>query len=233
MTMPYGATLSGYKDQINSTLMEWQDAGKPVPDFGDDRWLGCAYLAGLIDDALAEIVVAAAKAMCWLQSVSDVISEENLPIYWTTPVGFPVLQNYRNVLTKAVRTEIAGKFYNTSVAYGNGNKMNKRKMKAAISPNFVHSCDAAHLVRTVNLCEANNINSLAMVHDSYGTHAADIPMLRELLRHAFVQIHDTDPLQSFYEAMCEQSSTPEKIPKPPPKGSLDILRVLEADFFFA
>lgn len=233
MTMPYGATMSGYKDQVAQILQEWKDDGKPAPDFGDEQWMGCAYLAKLIADSLAEIVVAAAAAMSWLQSVSDVVSEENLPIYWVTPVGFPVLQNYRNVLTKQVRTEIAGKFYNTAVAYGNGNKMNKRKMKAAISPNFVHSCDAAHLVRTVNLCEPNGIAALAMIHDSYGTHAADTPVLREVLRHAFVQIHETDPLLSFYEAMKRQSSNPDRIPPPPPKGGLELLKVLEADFFFA
>jgi len=72
-----------------------------------------------------------------------------------------------------------------------------------------------------------------MVHDSFGTHAADTPVLRELLRHAFVQIHKTEPLQSFYEEMCRQSSTPELIPTPPEKGSLNLEAVLEADFFFA
>lgn len=233
MTMPYGATMSGYKDQVAGILQEWKDEGKPCPDFGDDQWLGCAYLAKLIADSLSEIVVAASEAMSWLQEVADVVSAENLPIYWITPVGFPVMQNYRNVLTKQVRTEIAGKFYNTSVAYGSGTKMNKRKMKAAISPNFVHSCDASHLVRTVNLCEANGINALAMIHDSYGTHAADTPRLREVLRHAFVQIHETDPLMSFYESMKRQSTQPDKIPPPPSKASLDLLKVLDADFFFA
>ena len=233
MTMPYGATLTGYREQIADEVQKWVDEGNHAPQFEESGFSECFYLAQLIQESLGEVVVAAKKAMDWLQDVSMVISAENLPIYWKTPVGFPVMQNYRNILTKAVKTEIAGRLFFTKVAYANGAKMNRRKMKAAISPNFVHSCDAAHLIRTVNLCDTNEINALSMVHDSFGTHAADTPTLREILRHAFVQIHKTEPLQSFYEAMCTQSSTPEKIPAPPSKGTLDIDQVLDADFFFA
>lgn len=233
MTMPYGATLTGYQDQIRDEVQSWIDSGMDYPNFGDDAYQARFYMAKLIQSSLGEVVVAAEVAMAWLQKVAKVISQENLPIYWTTPVGFPVLQNYRNILTKQVNTEIAGKFYNLKVAHDSGDKMNTRKMKSAISPNFVHSCDAAHLMRTVGLCIENEIRDLSMVHDSFGTHAADTPRLREILRHAFIQIHKAEPLQAFYEEIKKQSSTPDDIPPPPPKGSLDIEEVLKSDFFFA
>lgn len=233
MTMPYGATLTGYREQIQSVVQEWKDEGKPYPELQNGGFAECMYMAKLIDSSLGEVVVAAKKAMDWLQNVAEVIAQESLPIYWMTPVGFPVLQNYRDVIVKQVKTEIAGRFYNLKVSTGNSTKINKRKMKAAIAPNFVHSCDSAHLMRTVNLCDSNQITSLQMIHDSYATHAADTPTLREILRHAFVQIHEKEPLESFYEAMKKQSSTPNRIPAPPAKGSLDLLKVLEADFFFA
>ncbi len=233
MTMPYGATLQGYKDQLMMEVQNWKDEGKPVPNFQNKGWEECMWLAQLIKDSLGEVVVAAQKAMDWLQDVSDVISREQLPIYWVTPVGFPVMQNYRNILTKQVKTEIAGKFYKARIAYGSSTTINKRKMKAAISPNFVHSCDAAHMMRTVNLCDTNNIGCLQMVHDSFATHAADTPTLRVLLRHAFVQIHETDPLKSFLDSMKRQSSTPDLLPTPPEKGDLDLHEVLDADFFFS
>jgi DNA-directed RNA polymerase len=106
-------------------------------------------------------------------------------------------------------------------------------MRFAISPNFVHSCDAAHLVRTVNLAKENNINHLAMVHDSFACHATDTPALREILRHAFVQVHsETNPLRTFYEEVRLQVTDPDSIPEPPDCGDLDIEQVLEADFFF-
>lgn len=233
MTMPYGATLAGYREQIMDEVQGWRDAGRPAPDFTDSGFNECMYMANLIKKSLGKVVVAAERAMDWLQSVAEVVSKENLPIYWQSPVGFPVMQNYRNILTKQVKTEIAGNYHKVNIAYGSGNKMNNRKMKAAISPNFVHSCDAAHLTRTVGLCDTNGIGSLAMVHDSFGTHAADTPVLRELLRHAFVQIHEMNPLEQFYKQMCEQSSKPELIKTPPSKGDLDLQDVLQSEFFFA
>ena len=233
MTMPYGATLTGYRQQLIDEVQTWKDAGQPHPELVDGGFQECFYMAKLIQEALVESVVAAAETMEWLQQVARIISKENLPIYWKTPVGFTVKQNYRNTLGSMVRTEISGRFFNTKIATSAGNKINVRKMMAAVSPNFVHSCDAAHLMRTVNLADTNKIGALSMVHDSFGTHAADTPVLRELLRHAFVQIHKEEPLQMFYEAMLLQTTTPEIIPPPPAKGSLDLEGVLEADFFFA
>ena len=190
-------------------------------------------MAKLIRSSLSSVVVAAENAMKWLQEVAKIISKENLPIYWVSPVGFPIMQNYRHSLTKQVKTEIAGRFYKCRVAYMDESRMNNRKMMAGISPNFVHSCDAAHLMRTVNLAETNGIKHLAMVHDSFGTHAADTPALREVLRHAFIQIHKEEPLMRFYEEMRRQSSNPDAIPLPPSKGGLDLDEVLKADFFFS
>jgi DNA-directed RNA polymerase len=234
MTMPYGATLTGFTKQLLDEILTWKDDGLELPNFEGDGFKECVFLGKMIKDSLAEIVVSASEAMDWLQKVAKIVSEENIPIHWTTPVGFPVLQEYRQACTAQVKTEIAGTFYRTLLKTHDSDKINKRRMAAAISPNFVHSCDASHLIRTVNLAESNDILDLAMVHDSFGTHAADTAKFALLLRHAFVQIHkETDVLQNFYEDIKKQVSDPDSIPKPPKKGTLDIEEVLQSDFFFA
>jgi len=234
MTMPYGATLTGFTQQLMTELQSWKDDGLETPLFAEDGFRECIFLGQMIKESLGEIVVSAAEAMEWLQKVAKIAAAENLPVHWTTPVGFPVLQEYKQACTSRVRTEIAGTFYSTKLKTNNSDKINKKRMSAAISPNFVHSCDAAHLIRTVNLAESNEVLDLAMVHDSFGTHAADTSKLALLLRHAFVQIHrDTDVLHNFYEEIKTQVSDPDSIPKPPKKGTLDIEEVLQSDFFFA
>jgi len=234
MTMPYGATLTGFTKQLVEELQTWTDNGLPTPPMPEGGFKECAYLAKVIKQSLGEIVVSATEAMDWLQKVARIASEENIPIHWTTPVGFPVLQEYRQASTARVRTEIAGTFYRTLIKAKNSDKINKRRMSAAISPNFVHSCDAAHLIRTVNLAESNDIHDLAMVHDSFGTHASDTAQLALLLRHAFVQIHqEHDVLMDFYNEIKSQVSKPDELPLPPKKGNLDINLVLNSDFFFA
>jgi DNA-directed RNA polymerase len=76
-----------------------------------------------------------------------------------------------------------------------------------------------------------------MVHDSYGTHAADIPVMSRLLRKAFVDQYSGDVLGEFRNQMLQQlASKPElveKIPPVPQSGSLDLTAVLNSDYFFA
>lgn len=58
------------------------------------------------------------------------------------------------------------------------------------SPNFVHSLDASHMLLT-----ALNLDkdvSFASVHDSYWTHAADVPHMNKVLREQFVKLHSMD-----------------------------------------
>ena len=235
MTMPYGATLMGFKQQLQDELMSWKDEGTETPSFPDgEGFKETLYLAKVIYDSLGSIVVAAREAMDWLQTVARVVASESLPVHWIAPTGFPIMQSYRRSITQRVNTEVAGSFYQTRVMTMDDADIDKRRMAAAIAPNFVHSCDAAHLMRTVNLAEANNIRDLQMVHDSFATHVADTPVMQEVIRHAFVQIHnDNDVLQDFYDRICSQVKDPSKIPLPPRKGSLDITQVMDAEFFFA
>jgi DNA-directed RNA polymerase len=75
-----------------------------------------------------------------------------------------------------------------------------------------------------------------MIHDSYGTLAADMPMLGACLRQAFVQMYsDHDVLTELRDSLLQQlpASQHKKLPPVPPKGSLDIRSVLQSDFFFA
>jgi DNA-directed RNA polymerase len=47
-------------------------------------------------------------------------------------------------------------------------EIDKARAVNAVAPNFVHACDAAHLLRTVNAAVSKGITSIATVHDSFG-----------------------------------------------------------------
>jgi DNA-directed RNA polymerase len=234
MTMPYGATLIGMKEQIMQEVQDWKDKGLPHPQVSHKD---CLYMATIIKAALATVVVAAAQAMEWLQKVAKVAAEENLPIRWYTPVGFPVLQDYRVPLIKRVDTLVYGGLrVRQQVSVGYTAKIAKRNMEQGISPNFVHSVDASHMIRTAALSLENGIGSIAMIHDSFGTHAADAAKLFAIIRHAFVQIHEeVDILANFEEQLRDQirEELHAKLPKRPKKGSLDLTLVHGSSYFFA
>ena len=76
--------------------------------------------------------------------------QDCLPIAWTTPAGFPVLQEYREDLGKVCNVHVGGKRVQL-VLVMDGTKLDRRRQGLGISPNFVHSCDASHLMLTTCL----------------------------------------------------------------------------------
>jgi DNA-directed RNA polymerase, mitochondrial len=72
-----------------------------------------------------------------------------------------------------------------------------------------------------------------MIHDSYGTLAADAPVLARTLRESFVRMYEHhDPLRELRNDI--RTKWPEiDLPELPPKGTLDISAVLHSPYFFA
>ena len=232
MVVPYGGTRHSCKDYIIAYVKETL-AGQPGP-FGDEKetFKACLFLSEVVWEAIGETVIAARDAMGWLQKVSQIVSQEEKPINWTSPSGFKVLQAYPNTALRRVKTMISGRIVKMYLSEELPT-IDKREQAQGISPNFVHSLDAAALTYTVDAAVSCGIDSFAMIHDSYGTLAADTDTLRECLRQAFCQMYQFDVLQSF--ATEVQAGLPKgvELPPLPAKGSLDINLVLKSDFFFA
>jgi DNA-directed RNA polymerase len=95
--------------------------------------------------------------------------------------------------------------------------------------------DASALMETVVTALASGLDSFAMVHDSYGTHARDTSALAEILRQAFVGLYkDRDILGDFRKGVSESNSIVlEEIPEAPKMGSLEIEGVFLSKYFFA
>lgn len=232
MTVPYGVSKFGMKDQLLSQFQKLREDGV---DFGFDTTLEDAqYLSEVNWGAIGQTVVAARQAMDWLQKVAKVVASNDLPISWVTPSGLPVLQSYRTVFGKEYDFDVEGKRYRMTLKV-EGDKLDRRKQSSGISPNFVHSLDAAHLMRTITYCTEAGISSFAMIHDSYGSHAADADTLLSSLRSAFVDQYNANVLDDFRNQMI--ASLPEElaseIPTIPPMGTLDLSGVLNSEYFFA
>jgi DNA-directed RNA polymerase len=235
MTTPYGATLYGMREQIYEELKKQLDKGIIFTTISKDKdlWVFCKYLATIIYESIGEVVVSAREGMAWLQECARVLSKDSKPIYWTVPTGFIVKQKYLRPIVKEVKTIINGKMASLFSAHGVGDKLDKHKQTNGIAPNYVHSMDACHLMKTVNL-SYTDIQSFSVVHDSFGTHACDMELLSENLRTTFIEIYKEDVLKKFAE---EQSASPSicknTFPKIPKYGKLNIKEVKDAEFFFS
>ncbi len=230
MTLPYGATINGMREQV----LDWLN--KEHPNLFDTRhtWESAGYMAGITQKAINKVVVAAQAAMKYLKDVAKVLSKHDLPVTWNTQIGFPVLQHYKQFDSVQHEMHIRGKrtrFHLQKDSF----KLDKRRQALGIAPNFVHSLDSSHLMLTVLECVANDITSFSMVHDSYATHAANTSVLHACIREAFVDMHETDVLRTFHAELKKQlpDKVGNKLPNPPERGDFDLDLVRGSQYFFA
>lgn len=228
MVLPYGGTMFSCREYVIDWLGERKDCPWP-----DDALFGPAtYMAKLIWTSIGEVVVAARQAMDWLQKAARAAAANGKAVEWTTPDGFPVMQAYQEMATRAVDTVLGERIQ--LVLRTPTEKLDKRRQANGISPNFVHSMDATALRLYVLLAWENGVDSFALVHDSYGTLAADTDISAACLREAFVNMYaGVDHLSSFKNTLVEAVEKPETIPPTPVMGELDMEQVRHAEYFFA
>ncbi|OCJ67957.1 hypothetical protein A6U97_04445 [Agrobacterium tumefaciens] len=234
MTLAYGASEFGFREQVfTDTVTPWkQTAGEAFPFEGTG--FGAASLLGLlIWDCVGEVVVAARGAMDWLQEVAKIAAREGLPVIWNTPTGLKVMQEYTSSEQKRLALTFQKVRMRLSIDVAT-KKIDKRKQGSGISPNWVHSMDAAHMQLTVSRCHDEGIRSFSLIHDSYGTHAGNAWAMAQFLREEFVKMYgDHDVLAEFGREITAMLPEGTQLPPLPRKGSLDLSQVLESAFFFA
>lgn len=234
MTVPYSVTQHGMRDQIMLEFRKMAEEGDPNTPLEENRWEDATYLAARNYEAIGLVVVAARSAMTWLKEAASVVAQDGLPVRWVTPSGLLVQQGYKVMEGKRLNFEVLGRRYQHRLEV-TGEHIDKRRQGAGISPNFIHSLDAAHMMRTVNYCMESGMHHFAMIHDSYGAHACDAEELSYQLRRAFVDQYEGDVLRCFRDQLAEQlpEELAEKLPPLPRMGTLDLAAVMQSDYFFA
>lgn len=222
MTTPYGVTRMGIVSQL---INDKNCAGVPVPPN-----TAANYMADTTIKALESTVVAAKQIMKYLQDVAKALASAGHPLMWETPMGFTVKQAYYNVNGARLRTLWGAlQLWNENPAGG----LSVKDQGMAAAPNVVHSLDAAHLAFTVRRAfHEQGIEAFALVHDSYGTHACDIPALGETLRECFAEMYSGDWLEGFEEAIREYAPEVE-LPPRPMQGPFDPASVTASPYFFS
>ena len=186
-------------------------------------------------DAAKSQLTGASAVMDGLKKLARRAAKEDQPIHFTTPSGFPLVQSYMDLEHRRIKTTVDGKLVYLKV-YEQADTISGTKQASSVAPNFVHSLDASHLALTILASRDRGVTSFALVHDSYGTHAADMPILAGTLREVFVDMYQSnDVLKQVWDYV--QSVVPEslhkKLPSQPVVGDLDLNVVLDSDYFFA
>lgn len=130
---------------------------------------------------------------------------------------------------RQIETELSGRF---QIKIGQeAGKMDVQKNRLGIAPNFVHSMDACHLMKTCIQAVEYGVTDFAFIHDDYGTHACDTDTLHQSIREAFVDLYGgNDPLIDF--KIFNEDNAGVTLSDPPRQGALKLDQVIESDYFF-
>lgn len=218
MTTPYGVTRQGMFEQIKEATKHFKPAQHQV-----------AFLRDRLVDTIYQRMTGPTEVQDWLQDVAGRLTNNEKPIAWNTPVGFPVIQDYRK--PEFLRLK-ASKFTIRYFLPVDGEKeINTRQQRAGIVPNYVHSMDAAHLTRVVNRLAHTGVTHIAVVHDSFGVHAAHVPLMNSAIREEFVRLYENNVLDDLCEQLYESTGVP--LIRFKKYGELDIQSVLKSTYFFS
>lgn len=248
MTLPYGSTTLACRNHVSNWLQDMQkDENKlaksenrqsmKVHAFGDKNSSmplnqAESFMTSLIWGSIGEVVVSARRAMSFIKAVTSIIAKSNEALEHTTPTGFIVRQEIYQTKEHRVMTQLMG---GTRFVRAEPTKdIDYHRMMNSCSPNFVHSMDASHLTfATCGFADAG-LTSVAVIHDSFGTHAGNTDKLRDVLRDTMVVMYkDNNVLEQFLRENEERLLVVFDRIMVPSMGSLVLNEINNSQYAFA
>ena len=146
-------------------------------------------------------------------------------ITWSTPSGFTALYEKYTTTDYPVKARLNGKYINHKLRQPT-DKPDIQGFMCGISPNYIHSMDAAHMAIVI----AGWDGDFGAVHDSFSTHACDVDALLRRTKEVFIQMYDHP---NYFSVIREQLTNNEDDVDQPTLGDLDIGEIEDSDYFFA
>lgn len=214
MTTPYGVTPLGMSKQL-------RDEG--FCDGHEDELKSANYLRDKTLEALGDTLTGAMETMQWFRDCAQLLAKDNVGMAWETPVHSVISMAYMH----PKMTQVDTGFGRVVVTNGPTVRLNKNRQVKGVTPNIIHSFDAAHMIMV--LTSFNGM--VSVVHDSYGTHACDVDDLLMVTKQRFVDMYSENWLEKLRAHLTFLTGV--HLPAPPARGTLDITQVLKSDYFFA
>lgn len=224
MTLPYGSTQQACTQSIYSFAIE-----KGMAFDKNTAFRHSIYLSPILWESIGEVVIAARAAMDWIQKCAGVVAKSGNPLLYTSPLGFPVLQANQKRGLRRIETQIGGRMslqYTPDIP-----AVDSHRMRNGSSPNLVHHVDATHMMMAVLASMGVGIEDFALIHDDFGTHAADTATFQRMIQETFVTLHKDHNVLAEFKRVHEERLGIE-LPDMPDTGDLDINEVLDAMYFF-
>jgi len=213
----------------------------PIAPTEQGQFEAARFIANVSYKAIQKTLPKVSGAMEYLQGITEVLARENKAVKWTSPSGFPIVQDYR----KTRRREIKIFLYDRAIKQRKRTKISLsqdlddadvKKATNAIAPNFIHGCDSSHVHKVVcRMIDEGTATDFFMIHDSFSV-SGDAWDLYDTVRSTLVDMYSEDCLFcKFEDEIRNQLNNPAHIfeHKIPDKGTLDLEKIKESDFCFS
>jgi DNA-directed RNA polymerase len=137
---------------------------------------------------------------------------------WISPSGFYVQQEYKKQVGKRIQTKLGTNRIQLQIKEDT-DIPDKKKLRASISANYIHSLDAANVHLAISKSRSKGLKQFITVHDSFATTAADIDKFIKIVREAFVELYTKNNCPIYKEL--------------PPIGDFNVKEVIKALYIFS
>jgi DNA-directed RNA polymerase len=228
MSYFYGSRPGGFAKSKDG---RWRPYGmtKQVIDVLKERkqpTKGAKELAHAIYKAIEDMVPRATAVRDFLEQLATLCAKEGKSLCWTTPLGLPVVNCYYKPEIERIAVPLKGRRRRVKFVVGDTEDIHKAKAANAVTANFVHSVDAAHL-QLIELAAAKEGIALVTVHDCFGCLASRAQHLNDIIRKQFLHLHKRHNVLARVWASARRDLPKHvKLPPLPETGDLEIEQVL-------
>jgi DNA-directed RNA polymerase len=215
MSFAYSSTVGGMADEMVDTYFDLFEGHEPEND-------AAIFLAKAVGAACRDILPGPARIMKYIRALALHRYHDNEFLEWISPSGFPFVNMYHE--PHCDHLDLSGGVWGRyTVANGASRVRRKTKMLNTASPNFIHSLDAAHLIRTVLEANRDGIHDILTVHDSFACLAPFARRFGQIIRREMAILHALDPLRSLSKANGDPLPLPQR-------GNIDPLGLQNAEY---
>lgn len=239
MVSNYGGTEGGRSELVWDILRELKV---------DRKWItksNAALFSKVIGQSIVGVLHGGKAFESYIHQMSFILTKTNKPTTWTTKDGFHVVHVKKK---EGQATQIScllpgSRKVSTLMKKRYLNEISARKMKSAISPNFVHSLDAELLRGVLLRTVEEGIINTDWIHDSFGCLPNHVDRLLEITKLEFIKLMESKPLERLDEQLRSQIEKTKpnnklldsvKIPNLGKGGrSVDLNLVMKSEWFFS
>ena len=219
MTKNYSGTRWGFG------IQHWEDKDSYEFEEADAlTYSDCFILGGVIYDIIENQFKKASELMEWMKEGVTLMHSTNPVLTWKLPDGFTAFADKYETTNVNVSGNIGDKAVSLLI-HIRKNKINKRKHRNAVAPNFIHSLDA-YILREILRWMPEDA-PISTVHDSFSTTSNNIPTLIEVGREAYKKATDREQ----FRKMCNEAFKVDR--KLPDEGSLEVDSLDRTPYFLS